>query len=100
MSEAIGIRLDKVFLKKIEKLGKEEVMDRSSTIRKLVYIGYNDFMKRKAAEDYMKGKITMSEAANNAEITIWEMEKFLVESGYKSDYSIEDIDRELNLMNK
>jgi len=100
MSEAIGIRLDKLFLKKIEKLSDEEIMDRSSTIRKLVYIGYNDFIKRKAAEDYMKGKITMSEVANRAEVTIWEMEKFLVENGYKSDYSIEDLERELNLMEK
>ncbi len=100
MSEAIGIRLDKVFLKKIEKLSQEEIMDRSSTIRKLVYIGYNDFIKRKAAEDYMKGKITMSEAANKADITVWEMEKFLVENGYKSDYSVEDLDRELNLIEK
>ena len=50
------------------------------------------------AEDYIKGKITISKAAHMADITIWEMQKYLVEQGYKSDYSVEDLDKELKLM--
>lgn len=95
MGEAIGIRLDESFLKKIEELSKEEVLNRSSTIRKLVYMGYISLIKKKSAEDYIKGKITISEAAHRAEISIWEMEKYLVEQGYKSEYSIEDLNKEL-----
>ena len=98
MAEAIGIRLDKDFLKKIEKLGKEELLDRSSTIRKLVHIGYQDTIKKKAAEEYMRGKITMSEAANRAEITIFDMEQYLLEQGYTSSYSIEDFEKEMRLV--
>jgi len=99
MNEAIGVRFDNVFLKKIEKLSKEELLDRSSTIRKLVYLGYRNLIKKKVAEDYKKGKITISKAANRAEMTVWEMEKYLVEQGYKSDYSIEDLNEELELIN-
>lgn len=98
MAEAIGIRLDKNFLKKIEKLSKEEVLDRSSTIRKLVYVGYQNIIKKKAMQEYTRGKITISEAANMAEITIWEMEQYLVEQGYKSSYSIEDLEKEIKLI--
>ena len=97
MGEAIGIRLDESFLKKIEELGKEEVLNRSSTIRKLVYMGYISLIKKKSAEEYIKGKITMSEAARRAEISVWEMEKYLIEQGYKSEYSIGDLNKELNL---
>ena len=100
MAEAIGIRLDQDFLKKIEKLSKEEVLDRSSTVRKLIYLGYQNFIKKKAAQDYIKGKITISKAAQIAEITIWEMEQYLVEEGYKSSYSIEDLDKELKLVGR
>ena len=100
MAEAIGIRLDSAILKKIEKLGKEEVLDRSSIIRKLVYLGYQDIMKKKAAEQYVKGRITLSEAAGKAELTIWEMEQYLVESRYKSSYSIEDLNNELKLLDE
>lgn len=98
MAEAIGIRLDKDFLKKIEKLGKEEVLDRSSTIRKLVHLGYQDMIKKNASQDYVQGKITISEDAHRAEMTIWEMEQYLVEQGHKSSYSIEDLDREMKLI--
>ena len=79
MNEAIGIRLDRIILRKIEELSKEEVLDRSATIRKLVYLGYQNIIKKKAAEEYIKGKITLSEAASKAELTMWEMEQYLVE---------------------
>ncbi len=45
----------------------------------------------------MQGRITMSEAARMAELTIWEMEQYLVEQGYKSEYSIDDLRRESGL---
>jgi hypothetical protein len=40
----------------------------------------------------------MSEAAKKAQITIWEMEQYLIENGYKSSYSIEDLKSELKLL--
>ena len=98
MNEPIGIRLKKEFLKKIEILGKEEVLDRSSILRKLVYLGYKDFIKNKSAQAYKEGKITLSEASHTAGLTIWEMEQFLVEQGFKSTYSIEDLNEELELI--
>ena len=95
MNQAIGIRLDKDFLKKIESLSKEEITDRSSIIRKLAVIGYENLIKSKVAQKYKEGKITLSEAAHQAEITIWEMERYLIEQGFKSSYSIEDLNNEI-----
>lgn len=63
-------------------------------------IGYRDFIRSKAAERYLKEKITLSEAAHQAELTIWEMEKFLVEQGFKSNYSTEDLEREMKILEK
>lgn len=51
-----------------------------------------------SAEEYIRGKITLSEAASQTEITIWDMEQYLIENGYKSSYSIEDLDKELKLL--
>ena len=33
-------------------------------------------MEKRAYEEYIKGKITLSQAAKSAELTIWEMENF------------------------
>ena len=100
MEQAIGIRLSKEFLEKIERLSKEEVVDRSTIIRKLVIAGYAALSKKKAAEKYIHGEISFSEAAKQAGLTLWEMEKYLVENGFKSDYSAEDLARELKILDK
>ena len=95
MNRPLGIRLEKSFLEKIEKMGKEESLDRSTTIRNLVNIGYGELIKRKAAEQYIKGKITLSKAAKIAELSIFDMEKYLVDQGFKSSYLIKDLKEEL-----
>jgi len=98
MGRAIGIRLPKEILKQIEILSKEEMEDRSTIIRKLISVGYKDFMQMKFAEKYIEGSITLSEAARKAGLTLWEMEKYLVERGFKSSYSIEDLEKEMKML--
>ncbi|MBI4176676.1 MAG: UPF0175 family protein [Candidatus Aenigmarchaeota archaeon] len=98
MPQAIGIRLEKKLLERIEKLGKEEDMDRSTAIRHLIKLGYNAALHEKAAKEYMAGKVTLSEAAAIAEVTVWEMAHYLVDRGFKSSYSIEDLGEELKLL--
>ncbi len=98
MSKPIGIRIPKEILKKIEKIGKEEMQDRSTVIRKLVLIGYLEFIKERAAEQYLKGNLTLSGAALQAGLNLWEMEKYLVENGFKSNYSIEDLEKEMAIL--
>lgn len=93
--DAIGIRLPKDVLSRIEQLSSEEHEDRSTIIRKLVMLGYADMVREKAAEKYRSGRVTLSEAARRAGLTLWEMESYLVEHGYKSGYSVEDLDKEL-----
>lgn len=98
MTAAVGVRLSDDILKKAEYLGKSELEDRSTIIRKAVTIGLKALLEKKAAGEYMKGKISLSEAARKAELTIWEMERYLVDNGYRSSYSIEDLEKELQLL--
>ena len=98
MAEAIGIRMDDEFLRKIDRLTKEESEDRSTLIRKLSLIGYREFMKDKAAREYIEGKITISEAAHRASLTIFDLEKVLVEKGFVSRFALEDLELELRLL--
>lgn len=95
MEQAIGIRLPKEMLMQIEELGKEEIEDRSTVIRKLIIRGYKDTMLQKAAQAYKEGKITLSKASQKAGLTLWEMECYLIGHGFKSSYSVEDLEKEL-----
>ena len=98
MAEAIGIRIDDNFLKTIDQISKEESLDRSTMLRKLLNLGFSDFIKQKAKEKYLAGQITLSQAAKMANLTVWEMQKYLAEEGYKSEYSIKDLQEDLKLL--
>lgn len=74
--------------------------DRSTIIRKLVMRGYAQLLKEQAMAAYKQGKITMGEAALQANLTIWEMENYLIENGYQSHYSLADFEQENKLLNK
>ncbi len=93
MEQPIGIRLPKELMKAIEQLSKQKNEDRSTTIRNLVATGYKQLTKEEAAQEYIKGRITLSQASKKADLTLWEMESFLIQQGYKSDYSLEDLER-------
>lgn len=98
MSKIVTVRIEPEILKKIAILGKEKAADRSTLIRELIRRGLKEFLKENAANLYIEGKVTISEAANLADLTLWEMEKYLVNKGFKSDYSIEDLERELKII--
>lgn len=98
MPKFVEIRMDEDLLKKLDELSERENVDRSTLVRKLLREGYETEKKRRAAERYKRGEITLSKAAEEAETTLWEIEKFLVNSGYISKYSIEDLKREIDLI--
>ena len=97
---SVGVRLSKKFLEYIDKQAKMESVDRSVVIRRLVERGAAEFEKEKAAKLYMEGKISISGAAENAQITIPEIVDYLVCKGYKSEYSVNDFRRGVTLLEK
>lgn len=98
MGEVIAIRVEEEMLYDIDRLSKQENSDRSTLIRTLIRLGYGELIKKKVAELYLAGKITISEAARRSGLTIWDMEKYLVDNGFVSKYSIEDLENELRLL--
>lgn len=97
---SVGVRLSKKVLEYIDKQAKTESVDRSVVIRRLVERGAVEFEKEKAAKLYMEGKISISGAAENAQVTIPEMVDYLVCKGYKSEYSVYDFRRGASLLEK
>lgn len=95
MAQAIGIRVESELLESVERLGKEEGMDRSTAIRKFLALGYKEAMKARAAENYRKGKVTLSAAARQAGLTVADMAHYLVDQGFVSSYSLDDLKEEL-----
>ena len=54
--------------------------------------------QKRAASSYRKGDITLSEAAHRAGLTLWDMERYLVEQGMTSSYSMGDLEQALHVL--
>ncbi len=100
MSEIVAVRMDEDFLQRIDQLGEEEVADRSTVIRQLLVKGYKEYQREKAVQLYREGVITFSEAARRGGVNLWEMQQYLVEKGFRSQYSIDDLESELSSLRK
>lgn len=100
MNEVIAIRINEDFLKKIDEISEQELSDRSTTIRSLIQKGFQEHLKEKASQDYIMGKITFTEAAHKSNTSLWEMQQHLINKGFHSKYSIDDLEEEMNFIKK
>lgn len=60
----------------------------------------NNLNVRKSIVLYRERKITLSEAAHRAELTLWDMQQALVAAGFTSAYSLDDLEHEMVLLGK
>ncbi len=100
MDNLIALRLDKELMKKIDAIVIEMSLDRSAVMRNLLKAGIREFMKENASKLYKEGKTTLSKAAQLAGLTFFEMEQYMIEKGFKSEYSIDDLEEDMLLLNR
>lgn len=74
-------RVNRRQIEVLDKISKEEKIDRSATLRKILDLGLREYMKRKAVEDYRRERISIGKAAEEADISITEFYRLLVEEG-------------------
>lgn len=100
MSElvSLGIRLDKKVIEELNRIADEEHEDRTTVIRKLIASAIEDYKKRKVLKMYEQGKISISKAAEDTGLTIGDIEEYMVREGYRSKYSTQDLQREMELL--
>jgi metal-responsive CopG/Arc/MetJ family transcriptional regulator len=72
-------RVSKRQLEELERISKQEKIDRSSALRKVLDIGIAEYNKGKAVEEYRKGKVSIGKASELADVSIAEFYKILEE---------------------
>lgn len=72
-SRAVTARLKMELLKEIQEMAKEESIDRSSAIQRLLKIGLREHRMEKALNLYRDGKVTLWKAAEIAGVSLREM---------------------------
>ncbi|MFU8766522.1 MAG: hypothetical protein ACNA7I_02450 [Candidatus Methanoperedens sp.] len=97
---SLGVRLDKKIVSELNRIADEEHIDRTTVIRKLIAGALESYKKDQVLRKYEQGKISISKAAMDSELTVGEIEEYMVREGYRSKYSVRDLKRELELLNE
>jgi len=56
----------------LDRISREEKVDRSAALRKVLDVGLREYLKMKAVENYRRGRISIGKAAEDAGVSIAE----------------------------
>jgi predicted HTH domain antitoxin len=91
-SRAVTARLKMELLKEIQEIAKEESIDRSSAIQKLLKIGLKKYRMEKAINLYRDGKVTLWKAAEIAAVSLREMMETIKTRDIPYQYDLEALE--------
>jgi metal-responsive CopG/Arc/MetJ family transcriptional regulator len=69
----ISARIPKELARELERLMREEHLEKSAALRKLLHLGLRDYRLERALAELGKGRISLSRAAADAGISVWEL---------------------------
>lgn len=95
MMKNISVRLNEDFVKEAENLARLEKVDKSIIIRESLEKGLAEVRLETALEMFSKEKISTSEAAKIADLSIGEMMDEIVKRGLRPNITKEDIEGSL-----
>lgn len=98
MSKVISARLPKEMVKLVEEIAREEKVDKSTVLERALEHYTREWKIKKAVELYRNGLVTLSRAAEIAEISIWEMIDVLAQRKVTLQYNVEDLDEDLKAL--
>jgi predicted HTH domain antitoxin len=84
-------RVSREQMERLEKISEEEKIDRSSALRTILDIGMKEYLKRRAAEDYRRGKISIGRAAEKAGLSVAELYGALEAEGIPIRVDVKDL---------
>lgn len=91
MGVTITTRVSKEIEKKIARIAKEENLDKSAVIRRLLSDALKKRQIQRALEEYKEGRITLARAARMADVSLRKMMQLAAEAGVPFQYSLEDL---------
>lgn len=95
MSKTVTTRLDDQSVKKIDELAAKKGVDRSALLRSFFLHALKDNMLRESLEDYEAGRITLWEAAQRCDLSLWEIIQEVKKAHIHASYDLQELWKDL-----
>jgi len=86
----IGVRMEKEIYDIIDNVTRQEKLDKTAAIKKLIREGYKEMRLQRAIEQYAKGLVSVDKAAELAGLPMTEMMRTIAFHGIKSEETVEE----------
>lgn len=93
MTKQMNLRLEEDLIKEFEELAKEENLDRSALVRKILIEGLQQERLNFALQKYMLKEISIERAAEIAKISIHEIILKMSQLGITSNLTLDDFEK-------
>lgn len=100
MAKTITTRLPDEFVKNLWKIAKAENLDTSAVVRRLLAIAIKEWKKDYAVKQYTIGEFSFGQAAEFAEVSVWDFPSLLKEKKVPINYDEEELERDLRFVKK
>jgi predicted HTH domain antitoxin len=98
MSKTVTTRLDDQSVKKIDELAAKKGVDRSAVLRSFFLYALKDHQLQECIKDYEASKITLWEAAERCDLSLWEIIQEMKRSHIHACYDIDALRKDLEAM--
>ncbi|MDD5194034.1 MAG: UPF0175 family protein [Candidatus Nanoarchaeia archaeon] len=95
MDKPITTRLPKESLIKIKEISEKEHVDISTAIRKLLAEAIKEWKIKYALERYSEGDFSLGQAAEFAEVSVWDFPELLKKYKVNINYDKEELEEDL-----
>ncbi len=96
-TQILSTRVEEAFASEIQQLANEEGLDKSSFLKKIILSGLQEYKIEHAVELFNKKKITLSRAAELADISIYELISLMPDHNMELHYSTVDLQNDMEL---
>jgi predicted HTH domain antitoxin len=95
MPKTVTTRLDDKYVAKIDEMAARKGIDRSALLRLFLVNSLKEQTIRDSLEEYKSGAITLWEAAQHCNLSLWEMIKEIEKAHIYTNYDLNDLKKDL-----
>lgn len=95
MAKTVTTRLDEHYVKRIDDLAAQSGVDRSALLRSLLLDGLKEKTVRDALAAYASGKKSLWEAAEDCDLSLWEIIQEVKARHIHAPYDLKDLEKDL-----
>jgi predicted transcriptional regulator len=99
MAKTITTRLDDEYVKKIDELAARKGVDRAALLRSFLLYALKEHSLRESLEDYNAGKITLWEAAQRCNMSLWEIVQAAKDAHVHVSYNLKEFEKDSRAFN-